>query len=109
MVEGGKTLDELKISFDGEGVKGPNEENVINVISTEKELKYKFIIGNDGIWNTIQDYSKENVCKWTPKEEWKYMIMVQGKKEGSKKPFDFMTKEEIVVDNKKKIKVNKRC
>lgn len=105
MVEGGNTLDELKISFDGEGVKGPNEENVINVISTEKELKYKFIIGNDGIWNTIQDYSKENVCKWTPKEEGKYMIMVQGKKEGSKKPFDFMTKEEIVVDNKKKLKL----
>ena len=31
------------------------------------------------------------------------MIMVQGKKEGSKKPFDFMTKEEIVVDNKKNL------
>lgn len=107
MGEEGNTLDELKISFNGEEVKGPNEENIINVISTEKELNYKFIIGNDGIWNTIQDYSKENICKWTPKEEGKYMIMVQGKKEGSKKPFDFMAKEEIVVDNVKKSKLIK--
>ena len=100
-------MDELKISFNGESIKGPNEENIINVISTENELNYKFIIGNDGIWNTIQDYSKENICKWIPKEEGKYMIMVQGKKEGSKKPFDFIAKEEIVVDSKKDNKIMK--
>lgn len=56
MGEGEKTLDELKISFNGDKVCEPNEESIINVISSEEELEYKFIIGNDGVWNTIQDF-----------------------------------------------------
>lgn len=98
-------MDELRISVNEDGFKGPNEENIISVLTREKELSYKFIIGNDGIWNTIQDYSRSNICKWIPKEEGKYMIMVQGKKEGSSKPFDFMAKEEIIVDNSRNFKI----
>lgn len=102
-------MDELKISFPDNDILIANKENVINVSasSSDDKLSYKFIIGNDGIWNTIQDYSKETVCVWTPKEEGKYIVMVQGKKEGSRKPFDFMSKEEIVVDNAAAIKIIK--
>lgn len=108
MGEGEKTLDELKISFNGDKVCEPNEESIINVISSEEELEYKFIIGNDGVWNTIQDFSDKSACKWIPKEKGKYMIMVQGKKEGSNKPFDFMAKEEIVVNDNKNRKIIKQ-
>lgn len=108
MGEGEKTLDELKISFNGDKVCEPNEESIINVISSEEELEYKFIIGNDGVWNTIQDFSDKSACKWIPKEKGKYMIMVQGKKEGSNKPFDFMVKEEIVVNDNKNRKIIKQ-
>ena len=69
MGEGEKTLDELKISFNGDKVCEPNEESIINVISSEEELEYKFIIGNDGVWNTIQDFSDKSACKWIPKEK----------------------------------------
>ena len=102
-------MDELKISFPDNDILIANRENVINVSASsgDDKLIYKFIIGNDGIWNTIQDYSKQNVCVWIPKEEGKYIVMVQGKKEGSRKPFDFMSKEEIVVDNEASIKLIK--
>lgn len=100
-------MDELKISLSDDGVKKPNEENIIYAITNNKELCYKFIVGNEGIWNTIQDYSKDNKCKWTPKEEGKYMIMVQAKKKDSIKPFDIMAKEQVIVDNSNNFKIIK--
>lgn len=90
-------MNELKISLNSEGIIGPNEESIIKALISEKNINYKFIIGNDGIWNTIQDFSTENICKWVPKEEGKYIVMVQGKKNGSKKPFDFLAKEILTV------------
>lgn len=90
-------MNDLKISLNSEGIIGPNEESIIKALISEKNINYKFIIGNDGIWNTIQDFSTENICKWIPKEEGKYIVMVQGKKNGSKKPFDFLAKEILTV------------
>ena len=92
-------MSELRISFDVDRISKINEEKEIKVTATEENLNYKFIIGNDGIWSTIQDYSKDNTCRWIPKEEGKYMIMVQGKKDGSIKPYDIMIKEEVLVNN----------
>ena len=92
-------MNELKISFDAESLNRPNEESIIKALIGEKDINYKFIIGNDGIWNTIQDFSPKNICKWVPTEEGKYIVMVQGKKNGSKKPFDFLAKELLTVTN----------
>lgn len=92
-------MSELRISFDVDRISKINEEKEIKVTATEENLNYKFIIGNDGIWSTIQDYSKDNICRWVPKEEGKYMIMVQGKKDGSIKPYDIMIKEEVLINN----------
>ena len=92
-------MSELRISFDVDRISKINEEKEIKVTATEENLNYKFIIGNDGIWSTIQDYSKDNTCRWIPKEEGKYMIMVQGKNDGSIKPYDIMIKEEVLVNN----------
>lgn len=93
-------LNDLQILLDTEVSSGVNEEKLIKAISSEKGVVYKFIIGIDGIWKTIQDYSKKNTCRWTPSGEGKYTIMVQGKQEKSNKPFDILTKEEFTVGNK---------
>ena len=93
-------MGEVLITFDKNGVGSIEEEINIKAI-VEKEsciLQYKFIEGISGIWNSIQDFSRNNICLWKPKTSGKYMIMVQAKKEGSKKNFDYLGKLELVVN-----------
>ena len=92
-------MEEIKILFNEDGLKGPNEESIIKAITGEKDLDYKFIVGNDGVWKTIQNFSQQNICKWIPGQEGKYIIMVQAKKNDSKKPFDLLTKEILTISN----------
>lgn len=81
-----------------------NEDINISVSSELKDkIKYKFIEGYDGIWNPIQDFSYKNRCAWTPKKVGRYMIMVQGKLNGSNKPYDYT--ERINVEVKDRVKL----
>ena len=73
----------------------------------KEELFYKFIIGTGGIWNTIQEFSEKSTCIWKPKEEGKYIVMVQAKEKDSEKPYDFLAKEKFVVGNEEKEKLIK--
>ena len=101
-------MEDLQILLDTDLPIGVNQEKIIKAVSNKKGIIYKFIIGIDGIWKTIQDYSEKNTCAFTPIDEGKYTIMVQGKEKDSKKPFDILTKEEFVVGNSLKLidKVN---
>ena len=93
-------MNELQILFDTElSVACVNKEKIIKVQPINEDVLYKFIIGIDGIWKTIQDYSQKNECTWIPNWQGKYIVMVQAKKINSKKPFDFMTKSEILVED----------
>lgn len=66
-------------------------------IDCDEIIDYKVIIGNLGIWNIIKDYNEEGHGLWIPDEPGEYMIMVQGKKRNSKKPFDLLAKEEFEI------------
>lgn len=101
-------MEDLQILLDTDLPIGVNQEKIIKAVSNKKGIIYKFIIGIDGIWKTIQDYSEKNTCAFTPIDEGRYTIMVQGKEKDSKKPFDILTKEEFVVGNSLKLidKVN---
>lgn len=94
-------MEELNIIFDKES---PQQKNTnINVkadIMTEKEVLYKFIIGREGTWNTIKDFSYEDSIEWEPKEDGRYIIMVQAKFKNTKKPFDSITKFDYVIGDK---------
>lgn len=59
------------------------------IINTEENLLFKFLIGKDGVWETLRDFHEGSQVKWSPKEQGKYMIIGQAKKIDSKKPFDF--------------------
>ena len=53
-------MSELQILFDTElNVACVNKEKIIKVQPIDKDVLYKFIVGIDGIWKTIQDYSLE--------------------------------------------------
>lgn len=99
-------MEDLQILLDTDLPIGVNQEKIIKAVSNKKGIIYKFIIGIDGIWKTIQDYSEKNTCAFTPMDEGRYTIMVQGKEKDSKKPFDILTKEEFVVGNSLKL-INK--
>ncbi|MGG7178817.1 triple tyrosine motif-containing protein [Clostridium paraputrificum] len=90
-------LEDLGILFDKDSPRSVDEEILIEAAFSDKALDYKFIIGNDGVWNTVQDFSKSDTCIWKPKGKGKYIIMVQGKEEDSRKPFDFLAKEEFII------------
>ena len=97
--------DVVKFDKDSPGI--INEEVHIRADFKQKDLKYKFIIGNSGIWNTIQDFSDDHTCVWKPKEEGRYIIMVQGKREDSEKPYDFLAKEKFEVGSEERVKIIK--
>ncbi|MBE6048031.1 MAG: triple tyrosine motif-containing protein [Clostridium sp.] len=99
-------VDEI-VKFDKESPGTVNDEVHIRADFKEKDIKYKFIIGNSGIWNTIQEFSDDHTCVWKPKEEGKYIVMVQGKKENSDKPYDFLAKEKFEVSSEEKVKIIK--
>lgn len=99
-------MGELEVLFDKQSPQDACEDIKIHV-SSDRKLFYKFILGNEGIWTTLQDFSEKDICRWVPKEEGKYIIMIQGKEEGSKKPFDIMTKEEFIIGDGEKVKLIK--
>lgn len=100
-------MEELAILFDKESPQKNSEEILIQAAFIEEALKYKFIIGNDGVWNTVQDFSNSDTCIWNPGNEGKYIVMVQGKKEESNKPFDYLAKEEFIIGKGEVVKLIK--
>lgn len=64
-----------------------------------EQLEYKFIVGKSGIWNTIQDFSDNSDCTWSPKSEGEYIVMVQARDKSGKKPLDYYAKEDYLIDN----------
>lgn len=93
-------MENLVILFDKDSPRNKEDEVLIEAVFGKEPLQYKFIIGNDGVWNTIQEFSESDTCIWNPSAEGKYIVMVQGKKEGSSRPFDYLAKEEFVIGEK---------
>lgn len=89
-------MGEMNILFGKKSPQEPNENIEIGV-GFEEEIDFKVIIGNDGIWNTIKNFNNKKSCVWTPKNEGEYIVMVQGRRKGSKKPFEFLAKEEYII------------
>ncbi|MGG5462946.1 triple tyrosine motif-containing protein [Clostridium sp. B9] len=87
-------LDEKEVIEDNSPV------NIMIINNTSDNLKYKILIGKDGIWDTLRDFEKGNRFTWTPEEIGDYMVMVQGKKENSNKPFDYKVTQSINVSKK---------
>lgn len=92
---------EQGIKFDKDSPVSVDDEINIKADFDKENLQYKFIIGNGGIWCTIQDFSEKKDCVWKPIEEGKYMVMVQAKEIDSAKPYDLLAKEDFVVGSEK--------
>lgn len=95
-------MNEINIDFDRESPQNRGTQITINVDGNDKEnLLYKVLIGKDGTWTTIKDFSKENKVVWIPKSDGRYIIMAQIKREDSIKSFDYISKREFVIGEAK--------
>lgn len=91
-------MDEIIIKCNVESPQSKNTSIDISVENnTEVNLKYKYIVGAEGKWSNIKDFSQDTSATWKPEEDGRYIIMVQAKAEGSKKPFDYMKRLEYVI------------
>lgn len=63
----------------------------------EENLLYKFIIGVNGTWNTIKDFSENSNAEWCTNENGKYTIMVQAKRKDSSRSFDYVTRMDYIT------------
>lgn len=91
-------MNEIEIKFNMESPQEKNKAIEISVDSaTEENLLYKFFVGNEGVWETLKDFSSSERIIWKPEKESKYTIMVQAKKEGSSKPFDYISRVDYIV------------
>jgi hypothetical protein len=91
-------MNEMIIGFD---LQSPQEKNKqINICIVEKpegNLVYKFIVGSDGTWETLKDFSKDESVQWTPSKDGKYVIMVQAKEQNSIKSFDYVSRADYII------------
>ena len=91
-------MGEIIIKCDVESPQSKNKAINISVENnTEDKLKYKYIVGSEGKWNNIKDFSEDTAAIWQPTEDGRYIIMVQAKMEGSTKPFDYMKRLEYII------------
>lgn len=101
-------MGELLLEIDEREIIEENSPIDINIINnTEDDLIYKILIGKDGIWETLREFGVGNKFVWTPNEVGSHMIMVQGKKENSKKPFDYKVTQSIMVNKKREKTLDK--
>ncbi|ERI94220.1 hypothetical protein HMPREF1982_01232 [Clostridiales bacterium oral taxon 876 str. F0540] len=97
-------MNDMSIVFDVESPQEKNTKIVISICEKPKEkLQYKFIVGSDGTWETLKDFSEGESVEWLPKKEGKYTIMVQAREEDSSKSFDYFTKADYTIGEEEKL------
>ncbi|WP_139905504.1 triple tyrosine motif-containing protein [Clostridium thermarum] len=91
-------MSQMEISFSIPSPASKNNEIRISVGRfNDEKLLYKFIVGYDGVWDTLKDFGEENAVVWTPKEDGKYIIMVQAKKVEGTRPFDYVARMDYII------------
>lgn len=100
-------MNELDISCDMRKPQEKKKKIIININNNLKEkLLYKYMVGYNGIWNTIKDFTEKEKIEWDPMEDGKYVLMVQAKRPDSSKSFDYVSRMDYVIGNEEKKLIN---
>ncbi|KOF58092.1 MULTISPECIES: triple tyrosine motif-containing protein [Clostridium] len=106
-------MEEFQIAFDKESPQRKNEKINISIKNCiNKNLLYKFLVGHNGKWNILKDFSNELFAVWSPKKEGIYTIMIQALEKDDAKPFSYVNKTDYIIRNSESDKVeikNFRC
>ncbi|MCT8976304.1 triple tyrosine motif-containing protein [Clostridium sp. CX1] len=91
-------MNELTISCNLESPQEKNTKIAISIINNlEEDLLYKYMIGSNGTWDTLKDFSEESSAEWIPEEDGKYIIMIQGKRKDGDKSFDYVSRVDYII------------
>lgn len=94
----GLQLKYMEIIFDKEKPQSVGSDiKIIAKAENNTNLDYKFIAGKGGVWTAIQEFSQNNKCIWTPKDDGDYIIMVQARERNKLKPIDYLAKEDYLI------------
>lgn len=87
--------------------KGKNEKYIIEVMNNIDEvLLYKVLLGSNGVWDCLSDFSEKHEFIWAPENEGTYNIMVQARRKNCKSVFEFIEKIEFSVGKEEKKLIN---
>jgi hypothetical protein len=87
-------MNEIVLNFE---IQKDTSINIIVAETPEDKLLYKFILGIDGTWETLRDYSELNNILWIPKKEGTYTIMVQARRAKTTKAFNYVSRVDYIV------------
>jgi hypothetical protein len=91
-------MNELEIMFN---LQSPQEKSTkINISicnNTKEELLYKFMVGLDGTWENLSEFSSKNSVEWQPSNEGSYVVMVQAKRKNSNRSFNYVSKADYLI------------
>ncbi len=90
-------MNELLIDF---SLASPQDKDIpieIKVSGLSDGLLYRFCVGINGVWYTIQDFSEKKEATWTPDDYGNYIVMVQAKDVSSKKAFDYIARTDYKI------------
>lgn len=93
-------MEELYLEIEGKEIEFAKRAYKIKVMNSVRcDLKYKILIGREGIWTVLEDdFSSKNEFTWIPKSSGEYHIIAQGKKDDSLKSFDYTVLKSMTVD-----------
>lgn len=93
-------MNEFGIEFSLESPQSKNTEIMITLNDNPGgNALCKYLVGFEGKWNTLSEFSTGKTALWSPKETGCYTVMAQIKQEDSKKSFDYVSKSEFVIDD----------
>lgn len=91
-------MNELEINYNLESPQEKNSSILISVNNMLKEkLTFKYMVGHNGVWNTLSDFTEATSVKWVPNEEGKYIIIVEARKKDGIKSFDYVSKGHYLI------------
>ena len=71
-------MNELDVSF---SLASPQDKDIpidISVSDIEEDMIYRFCVGINGVWYTIQDFSTKKEVTWVPEEYGNYISSILG-------------------------------
>jgi hypothetical protein len=91
-------MNELEIKCNLESPQEKNSKILISINNViEEKFVFKYMIGFNGIWSTLKDFSESTTAEWVPRKEGKYIIMVQARRENGEKSFDYVSRENYII------------
>lgn len=86
-------MNEIGLKFSKQSPEAINSEIIISLdCSPEEGYLMKFMVGLDGIWDTLKDFSYDNNVLWKPAKPGNYIIMGQIKRKNSERTFDMVSR-----------------